>query len=295
MSEAPPLVEHAHAKLNLCLLLGPTRAEDGRHELVTVFEPLELADTVTLEPGAGADEVACPGVEGPNLALRAIELFREATGWAGPPVRLTIAKRIPVAAGMAGGSADAAAALRLAHRASGLGDDALLHDLAFALGADVPAQVRPRRVLGTGAGERLRSLPPPRGTYGLLVLPAAVPLSTADVFRAADRLALARETEELAAAADRLTGGGQEEEGPLAEATGGVPLVNDLEAAARELHHGIDEALEAARSAGAAHAMVSGSGPTVVGLFPRAEDAAAAAGRLAGREPAPIATRNLGR
>ncbi|HWT91447.1 MAG TPA: hypothetical protein VN238_00485, partial [Solirubrobacteraceae bacterium] len=113
-----PITERAPAKINLTLALGPTRPQDVRHELVTVFEPLTLHDTVTLTASrSGLDEVDCEGVTGPNLASRALDLFRAATGWDGPAVRLTIVKRIPVAAGMAGGSADAAAALRLAQRA----------------------------------------------------------------------------------------------------------------------------------------------------------------------------------
>lgn len=277
------MIERAPAKINLCLFLGPTRA-DGRHELVTVFEPLTLHDTVTLEPAAEAagDEVVCPGVEGPNLAARALAAFREATGWDGAPVRLTIDKRIPVAAGMAGGSADAAAALRLARRASGLGDDALLLDLAAGLGADVPAQVRPARLLGTGAGERLRPLPPPARPYGVLVLPSADHLSTAAVFGEADRLRLARETAALAEALADV-------EAAAAE----PPIVNELEPAARSLCPAIDDALDVARAAGARHALVSGSGPTVLGLFDTPSDARRAAAALAARRPAPIAAEPL--
>jgi 4-diphosphocytidyl-2-C-methyl-D-erythritol kinase len=288
------MTERAPAKINLCLLLGPTRAQDGRHELVTVFEPLELADTVTLEdaPGAGADEVVCPGVEGPNLAAEALRLFREATGWDGPPVRLVIDKRIPVAGGMAGGSADAAAALRLARRRSGLGDERLLHELAFALGADVPGQLRPCRALATGAGERLRPLPAPR-PYGVLVLPSPHQLATGSVYGEADRLGLARTAAALEAACERILAGARADGGPSG-ALGGVPLVNDLEAAARSLCPQVGEALDAVRAAGAAHAMVSGSGPTVVGLFPTPADAERAARALADRRPAPIATRPLG-
>ena len=87
-------------------------------------------------------------------------------------MRLRIEKRIPVAAGMAGGSADAGAALRLVARAAGIDDDALLREIAAGLGADVAAQVRPRRYLATGAGERLTPLPPP-APYGVLVLARA--------------------------------------------------------------------------------------------------------------------------
>ena len=278
------MTEDAPAKINLCLFLGPTRPHDGRHNLVTVFEPLALGDRITLEPAGGEhDEVVCPGVDGPNIALAALDAFRAATGWDGPPVRLVVDKRIPVAGGMAGGSADAAAALRIAHRLSGIGDDALLHQLAFALGADVPAQVRPRRVLATGAGEVLHELQAPGDPYGVLVLPGEGGLSTADVFREADRQGLSRGTHELAEA--------------LAEVErGALPIVNDLEPAARALEPRIDAALDAARAAGAEHALVSGSGPTVIGLFATPADAerGAEAVRAAGwRGPDPIATRSL--
>jgi 4-diphosphocytidyl-2-C-methyl-D-erythritol kinase len=277
------VTEEAPAKINLCLFLGPTRPHDGRHNLVTVFEPLALADTITLEPAQERDEVLCPGVDGPNLALSALTAFREATGWDGPPVRLVVDKRIPVAAGLAGGSADAAAALRLAHRLSGLGDDALLHELAFGLGADVPAQVRPRRVLATGAGEVLHELVAPSAPYGVLVLPGENGLSTAAVFREADRQGLPRDAHQLAEALAEV------ERGPL-------PIVNELEPAARALSPAIDRALAAARDAGAEHALVSGSGPTVVGLFatPAEAERAAEAVIAAGWEgPPPVATRSL--
>jgi 4-diphosphocytidyl-2-C-methyl-D-erythritol kinase len=280
------LHETAPAKLNLCLFLGPRRARDGRHELVTVFQPLTLADDVTLEPaalGARDDEVSCPGVPGPpeaNLAAAALRAFRARTGWAGPPVRLRIDKRIPVAAGLAGGSADAGAALRLAARAAGVDDDALLREIAFELGADVPAQVRPARYLATGAGEELRALGGPAATYTVLVLAAAEPLSTADVYRRADEMGLARDARAL------------DERRRAAEARGAdVPdelIVNDLEPAARALCPAVGEALAAVRAAGADRALVCGSGPTVAGLFRRAEAARAAAVALAGREPRPV-------
>jgi 4-diphosphocytidyl-2-C-methyl-D-erythritol kinase len=177
----------APAKVNLGLFLGPVRVSDGRHELVTVMQSISLADELTLEPapeGSGRDEIVCPGVRGDpdeNLAAAALRLFRASTGWDAPPLRLSIVKRIPVAAGLAGGSADAAATLRLAGLASGLGDQPLLHTLAGQLGADVPAQVRPGRWLASGAGELLEELPPPRAPFGLLVLPLAAELSTAAV------------------------------------------------------------------------------------------------------------------
>lgn len=263
-----PLVERAPAKVNVSLLLGPPRP-DGRHELVTVMDALTLADVVTLEHAGDEDAVVCPGVEGENLALHALQVFRAATGWAGPPVRLTIDKRIPVAAGMGGGSSDAAAALRLARRASGRGDDRLLLELAAALGSDVPGLVRPGRVLARGAGERVVALAPP-APYGLVVLPSRSRLSTGAVYAEADRLGLPRAA--------------------LPEGTP-PPYVNDLQAAARSLEPEIDAALEDARAAGADPAMVAGSGPTVVGFFAdvtAAERAAAALAGAARARPDPI-------
>lgn len=262
------LTERAPAKVNVSLALGPLRP-DGRHELVTVMDALTLHDTVALEPApdAGEDAVVCPGVEGENLALAALRAFRAATGWDGAPVRLTIAKRVPVAAGMGGGSSDAAAALRLARRASGLGDDALLQALAAALGSDVPGLLKPGRVRATGAGEHVEPLPAPP-PYGLLVLPSERALPTGAVYAEADRLGLPR---------DRLPDDPE-------------PWVNDLEPAARSLEPTIDPALARVRATGAEHVLVSGSGPTVVGVFARPADAVRAARALG---PPALATEPL--
>jgi 4-diphosphocytidyl-2-C-methyl-D-erythritol kinase len=279
------LREDAPAKLNLCLFLGGTRASDGRHELVTVFQPLTLLDRVTLEPlalGASADEIVCPGVPGDpgdNLAAAALRAFRARSAWTGPPVRLAIEKRIPVAAGMAGGSADAGAALRLAARAAGVDDDDLLYEIAASLGADVPAQVRPARYLATGAGEALRGLPAPRG-YGVVVLPADAALSTADVYRKADEMRLARPAAELRERLRAVESHGADLPDEL--------IVNDLEPAALALCPAIGEALDALRRAGAVRALVCGSGPTVAGLFHDIEAARGAAVALSGRRPRPL-------
>jgi 4-diphosphocytidyl-2-C-methyl-D-erythritol kinase len=284
-----PLRALAPAKINLGLFLGPTRP-DGRHELVSVMQSISLADELTLEsaPAASADEVLCPGVPGENLAARALASFRSATAWDAPPLRLTIRKRIPVAAGLGGGSADAAAALRLARAASGLGDEGLLFVLASELGADVPAQVVPGRWLATGAGEVLEALPDPFSPFGVLVLPQGAALSTAEVYAAADRLGLPREAPVL-----------QERRAALRaafELGSALPadtrlLDNDLQAAAIELCPEIAPALRRAGEAGAELALVSGSGPTVLGLFARANGLAraerAAAG-LVGLEPVPL-------
>ena len=280
------LHEEAPAKVNLCLFLGPRRPSDGRHELVTVFQPVTLADRVALEPaplGADADAVSCPGVAGPpeaNLAAAALRAFRARTGWAGPPVRLYIDKRIPVAAGMAGGSADAGAALRLASRVAGVGDDDLLREVAFGLGADVPAQVRPARYLATGAGEALRALEGPPADYGLLVLRIPEPLSTADVYRRADEMDLARGEADLAERCRAVEAAGADLPDDL--------IVNDLEAAARALCPAVDAALAAVRGAGAERALVCGSGPTVVGLFRSVDAARGAAVALGDLTPRPV-------
>ncbi len=285
-----PLVALAPAKVNLCLFVGPVRA-DGRHELVTVLDTLDLADTVAMELAAGAeDEVVCPGVEGVNLAADALIAFRARTGWEGPPVRLTIDKRIPVAGGMAGGSADAAAVLRLAATAAGIHDPALLEEIAADLGADVPAQVRGGRVLAGGAGEDLRPRPADGEPYGVLVLPVDAQLGAGEVYATADRLGLARDAEGLAAAREAV-------EDALGASLFAAGLVaNDLEVPARALCPAIGDALEAARVAGADHALVSGSGPTALGLFTGPDGsrrAGNAAEALADRRPCPLAAAPL--
>jgi 4-diphosphocytidyl-2-C-methyl-D-erythritol kinase len=300
MTGALPARALAPAKVNLGLFLGSAR-EDGRHELVTVMQSISLADELSLErapAGVEYDEVVCPGVPGApgeNLAARALAAFRAATGWDAPPLRLQIVKRIPVAAGLGGGSADAAGALRLARHASGLGNDVgLLHELGAALGADVPAQIAPGRWLAGGAGELLEALPDPNpASFGLLVLPAAGGLSTAAVYAQADRLGLVRSAETLEERRRALR--------RALELSAAVPaarelLENDLAPAAISLCAEIAAALSQAREVGAEIALVSGSGPTVIGLFAhanglgRAERAAAGleAERRAAGAPVPI-------
>lgn len=256
----------APAKVNLCLFLGARRA-DGLHELVSVVEPLSLADVLELGPapdGVGADEVICPGVEGPNLAAAALAAFRQASGWDAPPRRLTVRKRVPVAGGMGGGSADAAATLRLAAAAAGTGRSFDLHDLARRLGSDVPALLRPQPALVTAAGEEVRPVPALE-PHWVLVLPSPQRLPTPAVFAEADRLGLPRAPDDLAARRDEV-------ERTLARGRlAASVMVNDLEPAALSLCPGVAPALRAAREAGADHALVSGSGPTVVGLFTTAE------------------------
>jgi len=270
------LETRAPGKINVCLFLGPTR-EDGRHELVSIMQSVTLADRLRLEDGDGADAVDCPGVDGVNLVATAIARFRARTGWAGEPVRISVDKRIPVAAGMAGGSADAGAALRLLARASGLEDRDVLHEIAVGLGADVPAQVRPGRVLATGAGEAVERVPGvPR--YGVLVVPAEGALPTPEVFREADRLGLPRSAKKLAAALRAVRDGLPD----LPDAL----CVNELEPAALSLRPDLAKTLERVRAAGADVAMVSGSGPTVLGLFHEVKAAKAAREQFPGAKVA---------
>jgi 4-diphosphocytidyl-2-C-methyl-D-erythritol kinase len=257
---ARALRELAAAKINLCLLVGPLR-DDGRHELVSVMAPIALFDELEMRD-ADQDEVDCPGVEGPNLALAALGAFRRATGWQGPGQRIEVRKRIPVAAGLGGGSADAAAALRLIARRAGVEDRELLVEIAAGLGSDVPALVVPRRVLVRGGGERLEPLPSDPA-FGVLVAPSTARLSTAEVYGEADRLGSPRGAAELAML-DPIACIGE----------------NDLQAAACSLEPAIAATLAAVAASGARHALVCGSGPTVIGLFAPGRPASLAAARL---------------
>ena len=251
---------HAPGKVNLVLYLGPPR-EDGRHQLVTLFESVSLADELelTTPDGLEHDVVECPGVSGGNLAERALGELRR-RGWRAPPVALRIDKRIPVAGGMGGGSADAAATLRLAAEVAPLPADPF--ELARSLGADVPSQVAPGVVLGTGAGEIVERCSRPEA-HELVIVPLERSLSTAEVYAEADRLGLGRPTEELRELEQALRLAPPRE------------VINDLEPAARSLCPEIGDALDATRAAGADEAFVCGSGPTVAGLCRSAAEAVA--------------------
>jgi 4-diphosphocytidyl-2-C-methyl-D-erythritol kinase len=250
-------VLRAPAKLNLCLFVGARRA-DGLHELRSLFCPLLLSDRIEVDDAAGeADEVICDVVDGPNLVGVALEAMR-ARGWGAPAVRVEIEKRIPVAAGLGGGSADAAAVLRLA--GGEVGD---LPGLAAGLGADVPSQLDPAFAMVSGAGEVIEGLPSPR-EFGVVMIPDDIGLSTADVYAQADALGLGRSAEELDGLGRRLREAAGDGASPLDYAE---LLENDLEQAAVSLRPGIAEALAALDEVGAARALVTGSGPTAVGLF----------------------------
>jgi 4-diphosphocytidyl-2-C-methyl-D-erythritol kinase len=263
------LRELAYAKLNLVLHVGAPRP-DGLHAICSIFASIDLADELHAEP-AEADRVDCPGVAGPNLAAAALTAFRRRFP-ALPPMAVQIEKRIPVAAGLGGGSADAAAVLRAANRVAGeaLDRDAL-RVLALEVGSDVPSQVEPRHALVHGAGEIVEpvELPP----LAAVLVSQRTGLSTGDVYERLDRMRGWREPldseplRELAAApADRLV----------------AALENDLQPAALALRPELGPVLESLRAAGALGALVSGSGPTAFGLFEDRVTAAAAAATIPG-------------
>ena len=271
----------APAKLNLCLYVGPIR-EDGLHEIRSLFEPLELADELKLSE-ADADEVICEGIEGPDLTAKALAALRE-NGWDGPPLRIEVTKRVPVAAGLGGGSADAAAVLRLAR-----GEVEGLRSIAAQIGADVPSQLQPRACLVAGAGEVIEPAPPP-AEHGVVLIPQQKGLATAQVYAEADRLGTPRGEAELEAIRRRLRDAVDEGGSPLGYREN---LVNDLQSAAISLRPEIEEALRALEDAGAAHVMVTGSGPTAFGLYPTVDAALGAAEALRQEFPGAIATAPL--
>lgn len=271
------VVESAPAKVNLVLHVGPPRA-DGLHPLCSLFAPLDLADSVVVEPGGEEDVVVCPGVEAANLAGRALTAFRAAVpADALAPLRVTIEKRIPVAAGMGGGSADAAAVLRAANALAGEPlSCAELRRVGAGVGSDVPSQIQPRAALVTGVGEGVEPLA--LEVLALVLVPQRRGLSTPAVYAELDRLRATGEARSrdsldpedlraLAAAAPRELAAG---------------LGNDLEAAALSLRPELERSLAGLRDAGALGARLTGSGPTAFGVFADQAAAAAAARSIPG-------------
>lgn len=261
----------APAKLNLCLYLGPVR-QDGLHELCSLFVPLSLGDRLEVTDASGEDEVVCASVQAPDLTARALSALRDA-GWRRSPLRIEVDKLIPVAAGLGGGSADAAAVLRLANDYF---EPDRVAALAAELGADVPSQLDPRFALVGGAGERVTPLPDPDPFWAVL-LPDPEGQSTAAVYAEADRLGSSRDARELEGLRGDLLGAAAAGASPLDYAE---LLVNDLAPAAISLRPGIAAELERLGNAGAGAALVTGSGPTAVGLFADAAAAATAADQL---------------
>ena len=261
--------------------MGPRR-DDGLHEIRSLFEPLQLADELRITEAAD-DEVICEGIDGPDLTATALAALRE-HGWDAPPMRIEVQKRVPVAAGLGGGSADAAAVLRLAR-----GEVEGLRSIAAGIGADVPSQLQPRPSLVAGAGEVIEPAPPP-APHGVVLIPQPEGLSTGEVYAEADRLGSPRGESELEAIRRRLRDAVDEGGSPLSYRE---HLVNDLQGAAISLRPEIEVALTALLESGADHAMVTGSGPTAFGLYPSAEAAADAASALRDRFPNALATAPL--
>jgi len=274
-------------KVNLYLAVGDRR-DDGYHELTTVFHAVSLLDEVTVSTADVLSlEMAGEGVESlptdeRNLAWRAAELMAEHVGRA-PDVAISIEKSIPVAGGMAGGSADAAAVLVAMNTLWELGVPRRdLHTLAAQLGSDVPFALHGGTALGTGRGEELATVLA-RSTFHWVLAFADGGLSTPAVFAEIDRL---RDT----AGAGRDAPPRLEDPEPvLAALASGDPaelaplLGNDLQAAAVSLDPGLRRTLRAGTDAGALAGIVSGSGPTCAFLCTSASAALDVGAELAGR------------
>ena len=264
--------ELAYAKLNLVLHVGPRRG-DGMHPVCSLVASIDLADEVVAEPkGSGEDTVDCEGVPGDNLAARALAEFRSRAGRELPPLAITIKKRVPVAAGLGGGSADAAATLRIANELAGspLAHEELIR-IAADLGSDVPSQLDPGHALVQGAGERIEPVSLP--SLVAVLIPDDDGLSTGAVYAELDRLDGGREALDPDPL-HRLSTSSPEE---LSRS-----LQNDLQPAALSLRPDLQDRLDALVAAGALGAAVSGSGPTCFGLFADRESAESAAARLPG-------------
>jgi 4-diphosphocytidyl-2-C-methyl-D-erythritol kinase len=239
----------APAKINLALVVGPLR-DDGKHEVVTIYQRVGMSDRIDLSPAA---ELRVDGFPGDTLVRGALEALAVRAG-VDPRWHATIEKRLPVAAGLGGGSSDAATALRLANDTltDPLPREAL-HELAAGLGADVPFFLEEGPQLGTGDGTTLSPLDLPQDFWVLLVLPRrAVKPSTASIYAAFDERGGADGWEARRAA--------------LLEGIVRIRRPRDLAALPpNDLAQSslTDELL----ALGAFRADVSGAGPTVYGLF----------------------------
>ncbi|MTE15460.1 4-(cytidine 5'-diphospho)-2-C-methyl-D-erythritol kinase [Nocardia aurantiaca] len=276
-----PIVVRAPAKVNLHLGVGDLR-EDGYHDLTTVFQALSLSDDVQIAPaaalrvkvtGEGADEV--PTDRG-NLVWQAAVKLADLGGRA-PLVEFAITKGIPVAGGMAGGSADAAAALVGLNDLWELGlGRTELSDIAAELGSDVPFSLHGGTALGRGRGEKLLPVLS-RNTFHWVLALAKGGLSTPAVFRELDRLREVGDPPRLGSPEDLLQALASGESAQLAPLLG-----NDLQAAALSLKPDLRRTLRAGVGAGALAGIVSGSGPTCAFLCESEEAAVTVAAELAG-------------
>ena len=251
------MIGPAPAKINLALVVGPVR-DDGKHELATVYQRVDLGDRVTVEPAA---ETTVTGFPEDTIVRSALAHLDAPHGW-----RIHIDKEIPLAAGHGGGSSDAAPALRLAN--AQLDEPRELEPIAARVGADVPFFLRDGPQLGTGVGTTLEPLDLPQDFAVLLLLPhGATKSSTGDVYRAFDER--------------RGADGFDDRLGELREALAAVRRPRDLAALPP---NDLASSPHAARltELGAFRADVSGAGPAVYGLFHRRADAARARRALRG-------------
>ena len=263
--QRPQVCARAPAKINLALAVG-ARGEDGFHELATVFHAVSLFEDVSAEEADGLSvEVRGRWAEavpdGPtNLALRAAALLAERTGTTGG-AHLTITKEVPVAAGLAGGSADAAAALvacdALWHTGLSRED---LRSLAAELGSDVPFCLLGGTAVGTGRGDRLTPALA-RGEYHWVLAISDRGLSTPEVYAECDRLREGRVLLEPQVPQSMMKALRSGDSVAL-----GRVLVNDLQAAACSLSPALQRTLQVGTDCGALGGIVSGSGPTVAFL-----------------------------
>jgi 4-diphosphocytidyl-2-C-methyl-D-erythritol kinase len=289
----------APAKINLQLAVGPLR-DDGYHDLVTVFQAISLYDDVTAieADGPGPDQalVSGEGAEavpaGPdNLALRAATALAEVAGLSRDPERhleITIRKRIPVAAGLAGGSADAAAALVACNELwqAGLSAEQLA-GIAARVGSDVAFALLGGTAVGQGRGERL-SPALTSGEYHWVLAVADGQLSTPEVYRTLDRMRTSASDAGAPAGAGAAAGPGALDHELMAALRSGEPaavgraLSNDLQAPALSLFPALRKTLRAGQELGAQGAIVAGSGPTCVFLAASADRAVDLAAALSG-------------
>jgi 4-diphosphocytidyl-2-C-methyl-D-erythritol kinase len=252
---------NAHAKINLALVVGPARP-DGKHEVTTLLRRIELADSLSLEPAA---ELRVDGFLDDTLVRAALGTLAAEAG-VEPRWAVQIEKRIPVAAGLGGGSSDAAAALRLANAALDRPfPPERLHALACSLGADVPFFLAEGAQLGEGDGSELTPVALPEADTVLVIVPAdETKQSTAAVYAAFDERGGAAGYEERRAALLAALADGDLAALPPNDLVSS-PLAADL------------------RERGAFRADVSGAGPAVYGLFDDPAQAEAAATAVAAR------------
>lgn len=267
----------APAKINLCLLAGPRRP-DGYHPICSVMEKIRLFDMLRASFEKEGFGIRLTGSEIPvaeNIVLQAVQALEREAGMK-LDVDIELKKEIPIAAGLAGGSTDAAAILRLLSFMFRLElPQERLVEIAAGLGADVPFFLESGPCLAQGVGEMLEPLPG-LPEYAVVLVKPVISLSTAEVYALYDEIASptdagfearCRETEEALASL-----GGVED----------LPAImrNDLELPAAALFPGLFELKQEVMDTGALAALMSGSGPTVFGVYPDLVAAADAAVRL---------------